>query len=64
MSAKMSHPFTPENDTPPPDAAASYDSYGVDRSLIRWMLGLTPLQRLQYVQGVIGLALSARRNLA
>lgn len=40
--------------------AASYDAEGVDRSLIRWMLRLTPRQRLEYVQGVMDLACSAR----
>jgi hypothetical protein len=38
----------------------SYDADGVDRSLIRWMLRLTPMERLEYVQGVIDLVQSIR----
>ncbi len=34
---------------------AAYDADGVDRSLIRWMLGLTPTERLRHVQGEIDL---------
>jgi hypothetical protein len=36
----------------------SYDQDGVDRSLIRWMLGLTPGERLAQVQGTIDLVRS------
>lgn len=46
----------------PPNAALSYDSEGVDRSLIRWMLRLTPRQRLDHLQGMIDLARLARRG--
>ena len=60
MSAESARTVALENDVTPPDAAASYDAEGVDRSLIRWMLRLTPRQRLDYVQGVIDLACSAR----
>src|SRR6187551_1723343 len=34
-------------------AHPAYDAAGVDRSLIRWMLSLTPSERLRYVQGTI-----------
>lgn len=44
-----------------PNAALSYDADGVDRSLIRWMLRLTPRQRLDHVQGMIDLSRSVRR---
>lgn len=53
-----------DQDRPPADDAAPqesdatpvvYDANGVDRTLIRWMLGLTPTQRLEYAQGVIDL---------
>ena len=43
------------------DAAGVYDDNGVDRSLIRWMLGLSPTERLEYVQGSIDLQASVRR---
>jgi len=39
----------------------AYDAAGVDRSLIRWMLSLTPSERLQYVQGTIDLVRDVRR---
>ena len=40
---------------------AAYDADGVDRSLIRWMLGLTPTERLRHVQGEIDLVRRAKR---
>jgi hypothetical protein len=40
---------------------ATYDAAGVDRSLIRWMLGLTPSERLRHVQGTIDLVRDVRR---
>jgi len=40
---------------------APYDADGVDRSLIRWMLGLTPAERLRHVQGTIDLVRRAKR---
>ncbi|HKO47333.1 MAG TPA: hypothetical protein VJV79_06400 [Polyangiaceae bacterium] len=39
----------------------AYDAAGVDRSLIRWMLSLTPSERLRYVQGTIDLVRDVRR---
>jgi len=44
-----------------PTLRAAYDSSGVDRSLIRWMLNLTPSERLRHVQGTIDLVHRARR---
>ncbi len=38
----------PSNDAP--DAASAYDERGVDRTLVRWMLSLTPSERLQSMQ--------------
>jgi hypothetical protein len=35
----------------PPNSEAVYNEDGVDLSLIRWMLSLTPRQRLLHVQG-------------
>ncbi|WP_438031570.1 hypothetical protein [Sorangium sp. So ce204] len=37
-----------------------YDENGVDRSLIRWMLSLSPTERLAQVQGAIDLVMSVR----
>ena len=37
-----------------------YDESGVDRSLIRWMLSLSPAERLAVVQGSIDLVERAR----
>jgi len=37
------------------------DDNGVDRSLVRWMLRLSPTERLEYVQGAIDLQASVRR---
>jgi hypothetical protein len=45
-----------ENDVHP-----AYDAAGVDRSLVRWMISLTPSERLQYVQGTIDLVRDVRR---
>jgi len=39
----------------------AYDKAGVDRSLIRWMLSLTPSERLRYVQGTIDLVRDVQR---
>ncbi|HEY0462820.1 MAG TPA: hypothetical protein VGC79_01365 [Polyangiaceae bacterium] len=39
----------------------AYDAAGVDRSLIRWMLSLTPSDRLRHVQGIIDLVRNVRR---
>jgi len=41
--------------------ASAYDAAGVDRSLIRWMLSLTPSERLRHVQGTIDLVHQAKR---
>jgi hypothetical protein len=43
------------------DVHPAYDAAGVDRSLIRWMLSLTPSERLQYVQGTIDLVRDVKR---
>ena len=37
-----------------------YDENGVDRSLVRWMLSLTPTERLEAVQSSIDLIDSVR----
>jgi hypothetical protein len=42
-----------------PDGATVAED-GVDRSLIRWMLSLTPAERLDALQGFVDSALSLR----
>ncbi len=37
-----------------------YDANGIDRSLIRWMLSLTPTERLAVAQDAIDLVQSVR----
>ncbi len=44
----------------PQTATDVYDENGVDRSLIRWMLSLSPAERLAAVQGSIDLVERAR----
>ena len=52
----MSGPIAEE---PEPDDWP-YDEDGVDRSLIRWMLSLSPTERLEAVQSSIELVASVR----
>jgi len=50
-----------EEEPEPPSLIAAddvYDENGVDRSLIRWMLKLTPSKRLEYAQSAIDLCAS------
>ncbi|WP_433926387.1 hypothetical protein AB3662_26050 [Sorangium cellulosum] len=47
-------PPTEERDDSP------YDENGVDRSLVRWMLSLSPTERLAQVQSSIDLIMSVR----
>jgi len=46
--------------TPDPTNVDVYDENGVDLSLIRWMLSLSPAERLAVVQGSIDLVERAR----
>jgi hypothetical protein len=46
----------PENDDPLPD----YSPDGVDLTLIRWMLSLTPAERLQFLQNHVNGILAIR----
>jgi len=39
-----------------------YDDNGVDRSLVRWMLSLTPDERLEYAESSLRLVESVRRR--
>ncbi|MGA2772599.1 MAG: hypothetical protein ABSG26_17465 [Bryobacteraceae bacterium] len=46
---------------PPPEAAEyPYDGSGVDVTLIRWMLGMTPAERLQVLQSFVDATWKAR----
>lgn len=45
-----------------PEGLADYSEEGVDRTLIQWMLSLTPLERLLAVQEQVN-AISANRSL-
>lgn len=40
-------------ETAPRQSAAAFSPEGVDRTLIRWMLSLTPAQRLAALQGFV-----------
>jgi hypothetical protein len=44
----------------PIPSSSFYDANGVDRSVVRWMLGLTPTERLDYAQGLIDLIKGVR----
>jgi len=48
----------PEEDLPP---QPEYSEDGVDLSLIRWMLSLTPAERLVFLQRQINAILKIRR---
>ena len=37
-----------------------YDENGVDRSLVRWMLSLSPTERLAHLQSAVDLIMSVR----
>jgi hypothetical protein len=38
-----------------------YDSAGVDLTLIRWMLSLTPSERLEFLEGSLDFVMDVRR---
>jgi hypothetical protein len=44
----------PDEKTPTPPADPDYGSDGVDLTLIRWMLSLTPRERLEVLQASAG----------
>jgi hypothetical protein len=52
-------PREPNIDGPAGDAPV-YDADGVDRSLVRWMLSLTPDERLEVLAGFWRLAALAK----
>jgi len=46
----------------PPTVESAYDENGVDVSLVRWMLSLTPAERLQTLQSFVDLVASTSRG--
>lgn len=44
-----------------PQAPAAYSDDGVDLTLIRWMLSLTPAERLQFLQRHVNAILAVRK---
>lgn len=58
--------YTPQSGTlsPMPDPSDDdvYDEDGVDRSLIRWFLSLTPLERLAHLDDAMRLAELAKES--
>jgi len=46
---------------PEPQSPAEYSEDGVDLTLIRWMLSLTPAERLQFLQRQVNAILAIRR---
>jgi hypothetical protein len=46
---------------PEPQPRTEYSEDGVDLSLIRWMLSLTPAERLQFLQRQVNAILAIRR---
>ncbi|WP_437826255.1 hypothetical protein [Sorangium sp. So ce1153] len=53
MAKPLDHAAGERDDSP-------YDENGVDRSLVRWMLSLSPTERLAQVQSSIDLVMSVR----
>ncbi len=46
---------------PDPQSQTDYSEDGVDLTLIRWMLSLTPAERLQFLQGQVNAILAIRK---
>jgi len=44
-----------------PEPQTDYSEDGVDLTLIRWMLSLTPAERLQFLQRQVNAILALRR---
>jgi len=57
MAARRPNPDSSVSDAAP---AVDYSPDGVDLTLIRWMLSLTPLERLQFHQARINDILAIR----
>jgi hypothetical protein len=53
---------SPEREPEPPAQRPDYSNDGVDLSFIRWMLSLTPAERLQFLQRHINRILATRER--
>ncbi len=51
-----------ENDESPSPGVPTHSEDGVDLTLIRWMLSLTPAERLEALQGIVDFIESVRRE--
>ena len=56
----MNTPGSPEHEPEPATQRPDYSADGVDLSLIRWMLSLTPAERLQFLQRHVNRILAVR----
>jgi hypothetical protein len=56
----MNTPRSPEREHEPPPQPPDYSDDGVDLSLVRWMLSLTPAERLQFLQRHVNRILAIR----
>ena len=57
---KTSQPDPPESGAPLVDEPPTHSEDGVDLTLIRWMLSLTPAERLEVLQENIGSIMELR----
>jgi len=65
LALKMDPEVSASERAPVPDDSGEYSESGVDLGLIRWMLSLTPLERLQFLEERINDILEIReRNAA
>ncbi len=55
-------PVAGEPEETPSEREPSVESDGVDRTLIRWMLSLTPGERLEVLQGHVDAVLALREG--
>jgi hypothetical protein len=56
----MSTPRSPEHEPEPTAQLPDYSDDGVDLSLIRWMLSLTPAEPLEFLQRHVNRILAIR----
>jgi hypothetical protein len=64
-SREPPRPHTPPASSEPierSDPGATFNAEGVDLTAIRWMLSLTPLERLQAAQDLLDTARALRRR--
>lgn len=55
-------PAPPSTEAPAPGTERAFSEDGVDLTLIRWMLGLTPTERLEAAQDMIDTAWAVREG--